>query len=130
MEVLVPVDGSDCSERALRFACDLVRRFEGSLHVVHVTDVETEASDMVIERSRGVLDEEDVDDEPSISIDVRLGFRSADRIGEDILRLARDGAYDHIVMGHHGAGAVDRIILGSAAETVLRSGDFPVTVVP
>ena len=130
MEVLVPVDGSDCSERALRFACDLVRRFEGSLHVVHVTDVETEASDMVIERSRRILDEEDVEDDPSISIDVQLGFRSADRIGEDILRLARDGEYDHIVMGHHGSGAVDRIILGSAAETVLRSGDFPVTVVP
>ena len=130
MKVLVPIDGSDCSERAVRFAIDLVREFEGSLHVVHITDVETEASDAIVDNATELLEEAGIEDEPSISIDVQLGFRSADRIGEDILRLAEDGEYDHIVMGHHGSGAVGRIILGSAAETVLRSGDIPVTVIP
>ena len=130
MQVLVPIDGSDASVRALRFAADLSRRFEGSLHVVHVTDRETEATERLVERAREVLAEEGIHDDPTISLDLDLSFRSANRVGEDILEIAREGGYDHVVMGHHGDGTVDRLILGSAAETVLRAGEVPVTVVP
>lgn len=130
MRILVPIDGSDCSERALRYAIDLVRAMGGSLHAVHFTDVETEATDMIIEQAQAVLDSAGIDDEPSVSIDIEIGFRSSNRIGGDIVSLVEDEGYDHVVMGHHGAGAVDRLILGSAAETVLRSGVTPVTVVP
>lgn len=130
MRILVPIDGSDCSERALRYAIDLVRAMGGSLHAVHFTDVETEATDMIIEQAQAVLDSAGIDDEPSVSIDIEIGFRSSNRIGGDIVSVVEDEGYDHVVMGHHGAGAVDRLILGSAAETVLRSGVVPVTVVP
>ena len=130
VRILVPVDGSAVSERALRFAAELSRRFSGELHVVHVTDAETEGSDLVVERAREILDEEGVVNEPSVSLDHELEFRAADRIGEDIVELALDEGYDHVVMGHHGSGPVDRLILGSAAETVLRAGAVPVTVVP
>jgi nucleotide-binding universal stress UspA family protein len=44
--------------------------------------------------------------------------------------MATEQDFDHVVMGHHGSGAVERAILGSAAETVLRAEEFPVTVVP
>jgi nucleotide-binding universal stress UspA family protein len=33
-------------------------------------------------------------------------------------------------MGHHGSGAVQRAILGSAAEAVVRSESVPVTIIP
>ena len=130
VRILVPIDGSDASERALRFAADLCRRFEGTLHVVHVTDRETEATEQLVERAREILAEEGIHDDPSISLDLDLSFRSANRVGEDVVDLAREGGYDHVVMGHHGDGTVDRLILGSAAETVLRAGEVPVTVVP
>ena len=130
VRVLVPVDGSEVSERAIRFAAEFARRFEAELHVVHVTDAETEASDRIVERARDILEEEGVADEPSVSIDGSLEFRSANRVGEDIVELATEEGYDHVVMGHHGEGTVDRLILGSAAETVLRAGEVPVTVVP
>ena len=130
MRILVPVDGSDCSERALRFAAEMSRRYEGSLKVVHVTDVETEATELIVERAREVLAEEGIVDEATVSIDLELAFRSANRIGDDILELAEDGDFDHVVMGHHGSGAVERLILGSAAETVVRAGEVPATVVP
>ena len=130
MHILVPIDGSETSERALRFAAEFARRFEGSLHVVHVTDQETEATERLIERARAVLAEEGIRDDPSISLDVDLSFRTAKRVGEDVVELAVEGGYDHVVMGHHGEGTVDRLILGSAAETVLRAGEVPVTVVP
>ena len=130
VRILVPIDGSDCSERALRYAAELSRRFSGTLHVVHVTDVETESTGLLLGRAREVLAEEGVDDEPSISFDLELSFRSSNRVGNDVLKLVEEGEYDHVVMGHHGSGAIDRFILGSAAETVVRAGEVPTTVVP
>jgi len=130
MDVLVPVDGSDPSERALRFAAEFAREFECSLQVVHVTDKETEATDWIVERAKGILAEEGIESDPRISIDVDLGFRSAEQVGKDILELVESEGYDHVVMGHHGTGMVDRAILGSAAETVVDANEVPVTIVP
>jgi len=130
VRVLVPIDGSETSERALRFAAEFSRRFEGTLHVVHVTDRETEATEQIVARAEEILEEEGVPGEPSVSLDFQLTFRSANRVGDDIVDFVQEGDYDHVVMGHHGDGAVDRLILGSAAETVVRGCAVPVTVVP
>ena len=131
MDVLAPVDGSECSFRALHFATEFTRRYEGRLHVIHVTDVESEQAERVLERAEAVLDEAGLLDDPEFVSDFRLlspGY--ADRIGETILEVAREDDYDHVVMGHHGKGAVDRLVLGSAAETVVRAAEVPATVVP
>ncbi|WP_137284083.1 universal stress protein [Halorussus salinisoli] len=130
MEVLVPIDGSECSFRALDFAIDFARQFEASLHVVHITDAETDATDDILERARERLREDGIAGEPEISTDVDLSFRPADRVGEDILELVAERGYDHVVMGHHGSGTVDRVILGSAAHTVVEEEVVPVTIVP
>ncbi|MFC4552140.1 MULTISPECIES: universal stress protein [Halorussus] len=131
MEVLVPIDGSECSFRALSFGVEFARRFDASLHVVHITDSETDATEDILERAREVLAEEDVDCEPELSTDVGLEFRPADRVGKDIVDLVEERGYDHVVMGHHGSGsAIERAILGSAAHTVVEEEAVPVTVVP
>lgn len=130
MKVLAPIDGSDCSFRALRFAVTFASRFEADLEVVHITDVETEATDQLLERARAILDETGVAEEPSISIDFDLSFRGSNRIGRNILDIVEEDGYDHVVMGHHGSGRVERAILGSATETVLRSDEVPVTIIP
>lgn len=130
MEILVPIDGSDCSERALRFAAEMAERYDASLSIVHITDVETEATKQLMDHAREVLDEAGSDEDPTIQIDLRLSFRGADRIGKDILTLVEEEGYDHVVMGHHGAGRVDRLILGSAAETVIQAAEVTVTVIP
>jgi nucleotide-binding universal stress UspA family protein len=130
MEVLVPIDGSECSFRALDFAIEFVRRYEASLHVVHISDSETDATEDILDRARERLSEASVTDEPEVSTDVNLAFRPADRIGKDILELVEERGYDHVVMGHHGTGAVERAILGSAAHTVVEEEAVPVTVVP
>ena len=130
MKVLAPVDGSECSSRALRFATEFARRFEASIHVVHISDEETDATDAILRNAREMLAEEGIDDDPELSTDVRLEFRPADRVGKDILDLVAERGYDHVVMGHQSSGTVERAILGSAAETVLRSEEVAVTVVP
>jgi len=128
MDVLVPVDDSDCSFRALGFGADMAARYDADLHVVHFADEESDATDAVLERAQRVLDARDSDADPEVSTDV--GVRSSGRAGSEILALVDERGYDHVVMGHHGAGTIERAILGSAAETVLRSEKVPVTVIP
>jgi nucleotide-binding universal stress UspA family protein len=128
--ILAPIDGSENAERALRFAAELARRYEASLDVVHITDVETESTRALLEEADAVLEDEGLPGETTVEYDLRLTFKSSDRIGESILELAEEGGYDHIVMGHHGAGAVERLLLGSATETVIRANAVAVTVVP
>lgn len=130
MKVLTPVDGSECSFRALEFAIEFARRFEASLHVVHVTDEETDATDEILARARERLEAAGVESEPEVSTDVDLAFRPAERIGRDILDLVESRGYDHVVMGHHGGGTVERAMLGSAAHTVVEEEAVPVTIVP
>lgn len=47
----------------------------------------------------------------------------------EIIRHARSGAADLIVIGRHGRGAVRDMFIGSTAERVIRAGDLPVLVV-
>ncbi|MFC3477767.1 universal stress protein [Halobacterium litoreum] len=130
MDILVPVDGSDCSFRALDFAADMAPRYDADLHVVHFAESETDATDAVRDRARTLLDAQGVDAEPEVTTDADFEFRPGDRVGDDILSLVDERGYDHVVMGHHGAGTIERAILGSAAETVLHAEKVPVTVIP
>ena len=131
MRILVPIDGSDCSFRALEFAVEFADRYDGSLRVVHFSEHEDEATATVVERAEAVLADAHSHVSPEVVDDVELSDpRYADRIGKEILRLVDEGGYDHVVMGHHGKGTVGRIILGSAAETVIEGAETPVTVVP
>ncbi|MFB6267452.1 MAG: universal stress protein [Halodesulfurarchaeum sp.] len=128
--ILAPIDGTDPSFRALEFAVELAERFEADLDVVHITDEESEASAEILSRAETVLEAGGMDVTPEVSTDMDLDFRPADAIGEDILELVESRGYDHVVMGHQGSGTVERAIIGSAAETVLRAERVPATVVP
>lgn len=135
MKVLVPVDGSECSFNALEFATAFAKRYEATLHVVHFVeqdaDEESDEVQGILETVEAMLAEAGIQDEPDVVTDAWiLPYRYADRVGKDILRTATEDGYDHVVMGHHGMGAVGRALLGSAAETVMRAAEVPVTVIP
>jgi nucleotide-binding universal stress UspA family protein len=130
MDVLVPIDGSEASLRALAFAIDFADRFEAALHVVHVSDAETEATDQILDDARDRLDEAGVEYVPELILDERVSVRTAARAGERIVELVTERGYDHVVMGHSEGGEIERAMLGSAAQKVVRSEIVPVTVVP
>jgi nucleotide-binding universal stress UspA family protein len=129
MAVLVPIDGSDCSVRALEFGVEFAERFDADLDVVHVTDHRTDATEKLVERANAVLAEAGMDQEVEIITDMRK-FRASERVGKQILHLVEEEGYEHVVMGHHGTGVMGRALLGSAAETVLEESEIPVTTVP
>jgi len=132
MHVLVPIDGSDPSVRALSFGIDLADRFEGELDVVHIGDPDATATEQLLERARDQCADVDVEATveavPEVEDESRLHYAS--KIGGQILDIAAERDVDHIVMGTHGRSGIDEYVLGSAAETILDTQEYPVTVVP
>ncbi|MEZ3117083.1 universal stress protein [Halobaculum sp. MBLA0147] len=128
--VLAAIDGSDNSMRALAFAADLAARYDAELHAVHVSDGETAATEEIFDRAREVLADSDVTAEVELRQTTEMSVRSARAAAKELLAYVADEQVDHVVMGHHGAGRVERAMLGSASETVVRGATVPVTVVP
>ena len=138
--VLCPVDGSPCSELALRHAAEWCRRTGARLVVLSVRPIAptpalwlttasalpAEAPDAA-ERAREAL-AEDVRGAVELA-GVQVEVAEGSIVGE-ILRVARERAADAIVMGTHGLSGVDRLVLGSVTEKVVRKASCPVLVVP
>ena len=131
MHVLVPVDRSDASTRALRFGAELADRFDADFSVVHVTEERTEKTERLLSRTRTVLEEVGTGCEPEVVLAEKISESGgARRVGDLLLDLAEERGYDHVVMGRHGGGRLERFVLGSASEVVLEEGDVPVTLIP
>jgi nucleotide-binding universal stress UspA family protein len=130
MDVLAAIDGSDNSMRALEFAAEFAVRYDADLHVVHVSDEETEATETIFDRARDVLDETDVTADLELRKTNEMYVRSAHAAAKELLAYVSENEIDHVVMGHHGAGRVERAMLGSASETVVRGTTVPVTIIP
>ena len=141
MRVLVPVDGSPASMRALRLAIEqLGDRATSSILVINVQNM---ASVGLIEGAgvmppawieqeeeragREVLKEaQALCDKVGIPYETRVE-RGA--VAGAIERVARHDHINHIVMGTRGLGGVRGLIVGSVAAEVLHLVDVPVTFV-
>ena len=129
--ILVPTDGSDEAAVAVDHGIELATRFNAAVHVLHVVDVrkmET-APDSDDARVRGqelvgAIAEEAQDQELSVTTAVLRGTPS-----ERILQYASKEDLDLITMGTHGRTGVQRYLLGSVAEKVVRLSDIPVLTV-
>lgn len=140
LTVLCPVDGSECSDRALAHAAELCRVTGAGLVVLTVRPIvpvpalwltaaaapPIESPDAA-ERARDGLarDVRRVTDLAGVHLEVAEGD-----IVTEILRVAAERRVDTIVVGTHGLGGIDRLVLGSVAERVLRKATCSVMVVP
>lgn len=142
MRILVAVDGSHVSYRALEEALKLVKDQQAQVRIVHVVDTvpqeigayPVQDFDAYRQRSlttgRKVLDEAiavarraDVDAEPAL-VEMESSHPS---IG--IVEAAGRWPADLIVMGTHGRTGLLHLLLGSVAEGVVRDASVPVLLV-
>lgn len=130
--VLFATDGSACAERARAHAFAFADRFEAALHVIHVEEREVELSDVVDLCEEDVLaDLHPLEPsttpvaEPRIQ-ECRVVHPSA---AGGILSYAAEHDTDLIVLGTHGRRGVQRLVLGSVAEEVVRRAPRPVLTV-
>lgn len=134
--ILVPIDFSATSDEALAYARDLGRSFDAALHFIHVVHDLSDAwsvglagaapggfPDTFLRAAQQRLDALDAGG---------LRHDTITRVGQphhEIVRYANTHNIDLIVMGTHGYGPVEHMLLGSVAERVVRSAPCPVLTV-
>jgi nucleotide-binding universal stress UspA family protein len=133
--ILVAVDGSIHSERALQQAVDLAHSEGSRLTLISVGrhslawpgPQQLVVNDAEFEQAmRAVVDDaaETVPDDIPVTTVVRLG-----RPGDEIIDEAATGDYDLIVMGNRGRGGATSILLGSVSHAVLNHAPAAVLIV-
>ena len=137
-KILVPVDGSDESKRAFQPALYLAKLTNAQLTLLHVIDLNRRMSMLERSLSLGLSSKElkepgyqllaqyteQVPEETVLDTIVQLGA-PADVIVEQV----EDGAYDLIVMGSRGLGALQDFVIGGVSHYVLHHSKVPVLVV-
>ena len=136
--ILCPVDFSEPSRGALRYAVAIAIRFGARIIVLTVNDpLLVAAADMsggagrLAADARAELEKFFLDTLAAMPAGVAVEFTVTDgAAAAEILRLSRDGGAALIVMGSHGATGIRKLFFGSTTERVLRETSVPVLVTP
>lgn len=142
-KILLPVDFSECSKEALRYAVELSDRFGAAIHLLYVWDIpgylrpdltvwtgdiSASLSEHAQKEASQALDEFVLD----VGVKDRKGLTAEAVPGAPaptILQKAEDEGFDLIVMGTHGRTGLSHLVLGSIAENVVRRAHCPVLTV-
>lgn len=142
-KILVAHDFSQPADRALLFAANLASRLGAELHVVHVhPDIYDGHSDAALGTPWPKSDQEErylrfLDQEVERAVASVLGDDAA-KVTRHVVRgdpvkrieaLAGEIGADAVCLGSTGKGAVDRVLLGSVSQRVVRSSAIPVLTV-
>lgn len=139
--ILVPVDGSATSDRALQEAIRLARQQSAQLELVHVVeDIRLLDSDSYINYAemQGTLRNSGKKTLAHAQMVVQLAGMGAEinlleahgkRIASIIVEEAERWPADLIVIGTHGRSGFSRVLFGSVAEGVVRTAHIPVLLI-
>jgi len=139
--ILVPVDGSEVSTRALVSATQLARDGGGRVLVLHVLDQidyfaggYEYAGAAVLEelqrQSRKILeDAAAICQSAGVPCETQLMDEPGTRLGDKVAEQALAWNADLVVVGTHGRKGLSRAMLGSGAEQIVRFAPVPVLVV-
>jgi nucleotide-binding universal stress UspA family protein len=139
-KILVATDFNELAAAALRFASTLARRARAEIVVLYAdtfepppefTSAQIESVAQSIERSRRRAKEEL---ERHAARNIPPGIRWSTIVADGtpasaILRFAGQQQVDLIAMGTHGRGGLQRLIVGSVADHVIRHAHIPVLTV-
>ncbi len=137
-QILFPTDFSVCAELAFSHAAHLASRYGARLHLLHVADPD---SDEVNPMPYLPLGQDQLALELGIKPELMDGGQRYEEAGtvtvtirasspwRAILDYAEDNDIDLIVMGTHCRHGVDRVLMGSVAEQVVRRAECPVLTV-
>ena len=138
--ILVACDFSEASKAAIACSRELARKFDATMHLVHVVvdpsglpwTAEAFAlplSDLIPgwqeEARRDLLESLPPEERPGVTVATPVGTPY-----REIIQYAKNHHVDLIVMGTHGRGALEHFVLGSVAERVVRKAPCAVLTVP
>ena len=141
-KILVPIDSSEASFRALDEACTLGRALDVILYVIHVVDLaqvglagvnvtENLALRQSISASSSAIlaQAEEIVAQRGVAFEGKVLENKGEKIPDLLVREARESHCQLIIMGTHGFSGVKRLLLGSVAEGVVRQSTIPVMLV-
>ena len=140
MKILHPTDFSECAAGAQAVAVDLARKLDADLVLVQVLVEAPLYSEGFISRKQvqTVYDAQRKWSEETLEARAeqlrQSGIKTSWRVQagaphEEIVRTAEEEHAGMIVMGTHGRGGLNRMVLGSVAERVIRLARCPVLTV-
>jgi len=149
-KILVPIDGSEPSNRALDEAIALAKLTQGQLKLLHVVDELSFAMaagygsastgvagsysgdlfEALQEGGKSILNvAEDRARAAGVSYVSVLQDSFDGRLSDQVVALARSWPADLIVLGTHGRRGMERLFMGSDAELIVRVAPVPVLLV-
>lgn len=126
-KILVPVDGSENSQKAFEHAVALAREAQSEITVLNVLEpsffrakpeMSREVGNQILSQAAGKAGR--------VKLDQRL---EPGHPAETIIRIAQDENFDLIVMGRRGHGVMKRWLLGSVTDHVTNYTDRSVLIV-
>jgi nucleotide-binding universal stress UspA family protein len=139
--ILVPIDGSTTSDRALQEAIKLIDGQPGLLRLVHVID------DLQFLDAEGYVDYAELREltskigeralvraaemarQADVTVETALIAANGERIARKIEAESESWSADLIVIGTHGRSGFNHLLFGSVAEGVVRCASVPVLLV-
>jgi universal stress protein A len=136
--VLVPVDFSECAQKALEYAIPFAKQFNAQLVLLHVVPANYPIGEF------GMIDVAFMEKELRATAEKQLAALVSNRIPKgvvsqshvrvgrpvsEIVHIARQEQVDLIVLSTHGHTGFKHVLLGSVTENVVRYAPCPVLVV-
>jgi len=133
--ILVPLDGSKYSEKALQRACEIVNVFDSKLIVLYVVekslpfnlldrkeylDILRKFGNNTLEKSNKLLSKK--------GISAKILLREGNIINE-IEKIVKKEKCDLVIVGNKGLGSVTRFLLGSVSNKLAQSSSCSLLIV-
>lgn len=141
-QILCPIDGSSTSDCGMSHAIKLAKDQKATLHFLHVVDnyfpiVDItgdlnyiEITEKLREHGKKILMQAvEAAKLAGVSANSKLATSTRGQIYKSILNHINKCHADLIVMGTHGLRGIERLVIGSDAETVIRTSPVPVLLV-
>jgi nucleotide-binding universal stress UspA family protein len=151
-KILVPLDGSEHSLRALKIAIQVAKKFGGKISLLHVYSVAVrpvimpepttltppmipvmtpEEVSRAVEVARGagariLSDGEEKVKAEEVQVETLL---KEGHIVQEIVNVAKEGNFDLIVIGGRGISKIRELLLGSVTDGVIHHASCPVLVI-
>jgi nucleotide-binding universal stress UspA family protein len=137
-KILVPVDGSENSNRALTFATKFAEKYSASITVAHVVyltvELITNTPDLAVtitkrfeEKGKKLLEDSLTQIQQAGIVGETVLLRG--HIGPEIVSYTSRERFDMVVMGSRGLDALSRTIRGSISDYVIDHAKCPVFII-
>jgi nucleotide-binding universal stress UspA family protein len=141
-KILVPIDGSESSLKALRHTLALARTHSSTITVLSVIEElklpfgaeymlwANESHNELIRSTLESLNRETkkiMEQEPDLDVDAEIREGVPANV---IVQMALDEDYDLIVIGKRGMGVLEELVMGNIARKVVDLSKVPVTIIP